>query len=185
MSQQRNADDARKGLIDSVKGRAKQIVGAMTRNDSLIAEGQLQQAHARDRQEASTAEALADAEAEQARVEVTNAKRDSVDARNRVDSRTAAAKSIAETERSAQKRSAEQAAQRTAARESIQAEADAQRVVQQALGEEQAKVRVADEEVGDALDEHQAAVGDAAKARAKADELRAQARDLSSDTDRP
>jgi uncharacterized protein YjbJ (UPF0337 family) len=63
MSEQRNADDARKGLIDSIKGEAKEIVGAMTKNKSLTAEGQLEQAQARDRKEASTAEALADAEA--------------------------------------------------------------------------------------------------------------------------
>ena len=185
MSEQRNAEDARKGLIDSVKGRAKEIIGAITKNDSLTAEGQLQQAQARDRKEASTAEALADAQAKEARIEVTNAKLDSVDARNRVDARIAAARNVAETQRATQKRAADQAAQRAAARESVQAQADAQREVQQAVAEEHAQVRAADEEVREALDDHRAAVADAAKARAKADGLRAQADDLPSITDRP
>ena len=176
MTEHSKADDARKGLIDSVKGRAKEIVGAIIKNDSLTAEGQLEQAQARDLKEASTAETLADAETKEAGAELTNAKLDSVDARNRVDARIAAPKGAAETE---------QAARRAAARESVQAEADAQREVQQASAEEQAQVRAADEQVSDALDDHQAAVADAAKARAKADDLRVQAEDLPSDADRP
>jgi uncharacterized protein YjbJ (UPF0337 family) len=185
MSEQRNAEDARKGLIDSIKGRAKEIIGAITKNDSLTAEGQLQQEQARARKEASTAEALADAEAKEARAEVTNAKLDSVDARNRVDARIAATKNVAETERAAQTRAADQAAQRAATRESVQAQADAQREMQHAVAEEHAQVRAADEEVREALDDHRAAVADAAKARAEADDLRAQAEDLPSITDRP
>jgi uncharacterized protein YjbJ (UPF0337 family) len=185
MSEQRKADDARKGLIDSIKGRAKEVVGAMTKNESLTAEGQFEQAQAKDLKEASTAEAVADAEAKAARVEVTNAKLDSVDARNQVDARIAATKNVAETDQAAQKRAADQAAQRVAAEESVQAQADAQREVQQAVAEQRAQVRAADEEVRDALDEHQTAVADAAKARATADDLRAQAEDLPSVTDRP
>jgi uncharacterized protein YjbJ (UPF0337 family) len=184
MTEHSKAEDARKGLIDSVKGKAKEVVGAIIKNDSLTAEGQLEQAQARERKEASSAEALADAEARQARVEVTNAKLESVDARAGADARTVAVKSAAETEKSARKRTAEQTAQRAAARGSVQAEADAHRQVQQASAQEQAQVRAADEEVSDALDDHQAAVADAAKARAKADRLRGQAEDLPSDADR-
>ena len=185
MGEQRKAEDARKGLIDSIKGKAKEIVGAMTKNESLTAEGQLEQAQARDRKEASTAEALADAEVKEARVEVTNARLHSVDARNRVDAQIAAAKNVAEIERAAEKHAADQAAQQAAARESVQAQADAQREVQQAVAEEHAQIRAADEEVREALDDHRAAVADAAKARGKADDLRAQAEDLPSVTDRP
>ena len=185
MTEHGKAEDAREGLIASVKGKAKEVVGAIFKNDSLAAEGQLEQAQAKARNEASTAEALADAEAKQARAEVTNAKLDSVDARTGVDARAAAAKNAAETKQAEQKRTAEQAAQRGAARESVQAEAQAQREVQRASVEEQAQVRAAGEEVGDALDGHQAAVADAAKARAKADRLRGQAEDLTDDADHP
>ncbi|MCW2563702.1 MAG: hypothetical protein JWQ31_2262, partial [Mycobacterium sp.] len=41
------------------------------------------------------------------------------------------------------------------------------------------------EELSDVLDDHQAAVAEAAQARAKADDLRAQAEDLPNDADRP
>ena len=64
MTEHSKAEDARKGLIDSVTGKAKEVVGAIIKNDSLTAEGQLEQAQARERKEASSAEALADAEAE-------------------------------------------------------------------------------------------------------------------------
>jgi hypothetical protein len=57
--------------------------------------------------------------------------------------------------------------------------------VQQASLAEQAQVRAASEQVGDALDGRQAAVADAAQARAEADRLRAQAENLTDDTDLP
>jgi uncharacterized protein YjbJ (UPF0337 family) len=185
MTEHNEADDARKGLIASVKGKAKEVVGAIVKNDSLTAEGQLEQAQAKERKEASSAEALADAEAKQAQAEVTNAKLDSVDARNGADARAAAVKNAAETEQAAHKRIAEQTAQHAAARESVQAEAEAQRKAQQASAQEQAQVRTAGQEVGDALDDHQAAVADAAKARAKADRLKEEAEGLINDADLP
>jgi uncharacterized protein YjbJ (UPF0337 family) len=67
------ADQARKGLIDSVKGKAKEIAGAVTGNDSLTAEGQLEQVQAKERKEANAVEAVADAEAAQARQEAAEA----------------------------------------------------------------------------------------------------------------
>ena len=55
--------------------------------------------------------------------------------------------------------------------------------MQHASAEQQAQVRDADEDVADALDEHQAAVAHAAKARAKADALRAEAEGLTTGED--
>jgi len=46
MSEHEKAEQARKGLIDSIKGKAKEIIGAVTGNDSLTAEGQLEQTQA-------------------------------------------------------------------------------------------------------------------------------------------
>ena len=74
MTEGQQADQARKGLIDSVKGKAKEIVGAVTGNDSLTAEGQLDQSQAQARKEANTVEAIADAEAAEARREATEAR---------------------------------------------------------------------------------------------------------------
>ncbi len=73
MSEDDKAGQARKGLIDSVKGKAKEVVGAVIGNDSLTAEGQLEQAQAQKRKEANTIESVADAEAQQARAEQTEA----------------------------------------------------------------------------------------------------------------
>ena len=53
MTKHDKADQARKGLIDSVKGKAKEIAGAVTGNDSLTAEGQLEQTQAQQRKEAT------------------------------------------------------------------------------------------------------------------------------------
>ena len=74
MTEHNKADQARKGLIDSVKGKAKEIAGAVTGNDSLTAEGQLEQTQAQQRKEANSVEAVADAEATQAHADATKAK---------------------------------------------------------------------------------------------------------------
>ena len=39
MSKHEKADQARKGLVDSVKGKAKELFGAVTGNDSLDCRG--------------------------------------------------------------------------------------------------------------------------------------------------
>lgn len=75
MTENNKSDQARKGLIDSVKGKAKEVVGAVTGNDSLTAEGQLEQTQAKERKDANAVEAVAEAEAEQARQEVAEARR--------------------------------------------------------------------------------------------------------------
>ena len=59
MTEHSKADEARKGLIDSVKGKAKEIAGAVTGNDSLTSEGQLEQTQAKEREEATSVEAVA------------------------------------------------------------------------------------------------------------------------------
>jgi uncharacterized protein YjbJ (UPF0337 family) len=82
------SDEARKGLIDSVKGKAKEIAGAMIGNDSLTAEGQLEQTQARERKDANSMQAVADAEAEQARVQATEARLEGAEERIAVNART-------------------------------------------------------------------------------------------------
>src|SRR6478752_772110 len=91
MTEHNKADQARKGLIDSVKGKAKEVVGAVTGNDSLTAEGQLEQTQARDRMDANSVQAVADAEAEQARVEASKAREEGAQERAAVNSRARAA----------------------------------------------------------------------------------------------
>ena len=81
MNEDSKADQARKGLFDSVKGKAKEVAGAVTGNDSLTAEGQLEQTQAQERKEANSVEAVADAEAEQARAQAQKARAESAEER--------------------------------------------------------------------------------------------------------
>ncbi len=61
MSNASPSEEARSGLLAAVTGKAKVVAGAVLGNDSLAAEGQLQQAEAQARSEAGTTQALADA----------------------------------------------------------------------------------------------------------------------------
>ena len=60
------ATEARKGLLGSVAGKAKEVAGAVLGNDSMTREGQLQQAGAVERRTANSEQAVADAEAAEA-----------------------------------------------------------------------------------------------------------------------
>jgi uncharacterized protein YjbJ (UPF0337 family) len=60
------AGAARAGLAKNIAGKAKEMVGAVIGNDSLVAEGRLNQAEAMRRKEAAADEALARAEREAA-----------------------------------------------------------------------------------------------------------------------
>src|SRR5699024_10898561 len=91
MSEQDKAGQARKGLIDTVKGKAKEIAGAVTGRDSLTAEGQLEQVQAKERKEANAVEGVADAEAQAARSQEAQAHQQGAAARSTVNSTAAAA----------------------------------------------------------------------------------------------
>jgi uncharacterized protein YjbJ (UPF0337 family) len=60
------AAQAREGFMDNLKGKAKEMAGAVTGKDDLVQEGQLQQAEASHRKAAVADEAIADAKAEEA-----------------------------------------------------------------------------------------------------------------------
>ena len=70
------AAEAREGLFDSVAGKAKEVAGAVTGKDDLVEEGLLQQAAAKNRKEAVADEAVADAKREEATHEILDADRD-------------------------------------------------------------------------------------------------------------
>ena len=185
MTEHSKADEARKGLIDSVKGKAKEIAGAVTGNDSLTAEGQLEQTQANERKEANSVEAVADAEATQAHAEATEARVEGAQQRIAVNTQTAAVQSSVRNEQAAQKRAAEQVGQQHAAREKTRAELDAQAKVQQAKAQERDEIDSAAEEVVDAVDDHLTAVRGASSAEAEADRIRQQADKLTNDADLP
>lgn len=60
------AAEARKGLFDTMAGKAKEVAGALSGDDDLATEGQLQQAGAQARKDANSREAVANASAGQA-----------------------------------------------------------------------------------------------------------------------
>ena len=179
------ADQARKGLIDSVKGKAKELVGAVTGNDSLTAEGQLEQTQAQQRRDANSVEAVADAEAEQARVQAADAKLEGAQQRVAVNAEAAAAARSVRARQDAQKRAAEQAGAHDVAKQKAQAELDAEREVEQAKAQERAEVKAAASEVVDAVDEHQTAEYIATNAHEEADRMRARTASLTNDADLP
>ena len=185
MSEHKKADQARKGLVDSIMGKAKEFFGAVTGNDSLTAEGQLKQTQARERKEANTVEAVAEVEAAQAHDEATEAKMQGAQARIAVNAQTAAAESAVQTRQDAQTRAAELAGEREVAREKTQADLDAQRDVERAKAKEREGLGAAAEDAVDAVEEHQTSVRQAATAKAEADRIRRQADSLTTEADLP
>ncbi|MDT5147278.1 MAG: hypothetical protein QOC58_1923 [Mycobacterium sp.] len=185
MSEHDKAHEARKGLVDSVKGKAKEVFGAVTGNDSMTAEGQLEQTQAHERKEANTIEAVADSEAREARAEEAEAKVDGANQRLAANVQAAAAEDSIEAQQAAQKNAADLAAQRQAATQQTQAELDAQREAVQAKAEEREEIRDATEEVVDAVAEHQSSVQAAKSEESEADRLRRQADAVSNEADLP
>ena len=185
MSKQDKAGQARKGLIDSVKGKAKEVVGAVTRNDSLTAEGQLEQVQARERMDANSVEAVADAEAEQARTEATQARVEGAQERAAVNDKTRAAENDVRNDQAAQKRAAAQDAEGDAERAKMRAELDAQLEVQKAKDAEREEINAATEVAVDAAAEHRTSVQVADSAKAEADRIRRQADNMTKQADLP
>lgn len=185
MSENNTSGQARKGLFDSVKGKAKEIVGAVTGNDSLTAEGQLEQSQAQERKEANTVEAVADAETNQADKELVQAKLEGAQQRAQTNAEAAVVEDAIEKRREGQKQAAQLAGQRDAAREKVQADLEAQRDVEQAKAQERAEIDAAGEDFVEAVDEHQSAVQEAAATQSEADRIRAQADRRQSAADLP
>ncbi|BBX86858.1 CsbD family protein [Mycolicibacterium aubagnense] len=185
MGEHEKADEARKGLIDSIKGKAKEIAGAVTGNDSLTAEGQLEQTQARARREANTIEAVADAEAEAATDLLSQARHQAAIARDMVRSGAEAAEHAAQKQQVAHVQHAAQAARHRAAEEQVRAGVEEQREERQAETRETVDTAAAGREAGEALAEHRAALGEAAEEQAEARRLRERAQTLTDQTDLP
>ena len=185
MTKDQTADQARKGLVDSIKGKAKEVAGAVIGNDSLAAEGQLEQAQAHDRKEANSIEAVADAEAAQAHSEAAEVKREGAQDRAAVNAEAAAVKDAVREEQVAQKVAAEQAGQQNAAAGEITAELEAQRETQRAEAKERDRIGTAVDEIADAADKRQTADRVTASAHEEADRIRQRAAGLTEDADLP
>jgi uncharacterized protein YjbJ (UPF0337 family) len=185
MAEQGTSGQARKGLIDSVKGKAKEVVGAFTGNDSLTAEGQLDQTQARQRKQANAIEAVAESQARQARAEEAETKVEGSHERLLANAQAALVEDSIEAQQGAKKRAAYQAAQQSAAAKQTQADIDAQRQVQQAKAEEREEIRDAAKELADAAAEHQSSTQVAAMEKLAAERLRRDAANLTNEADLP
>jgi uncharacterized protein YjbJ (UPF0337 family) len=185
MTNKDHASEARKGLIDSVKGKAKEVVGAVTGNDSLTAEGQLEQEQARERKEANTVDAIADAEAQEARQQAADAVKEGLQERRSVAAQTEAEKRSIAAEQAAEKRAVDQSAHKNLEQERAQAERDARREMQQAKAEEHAEVSQAADEAVDAVIDHKRAVNASEAAKDEADRVRRVADSMSADAEVP
>ena len=176
-----NAAQTRKSFVHSVKGKAKEVAGAVTGNDSLTAQGQLEQTEAKERREASRVDAEADAEAAEARDMAAEAQREGAQERRAAELRAAEDKTSVRAQEAAQQTAAEQAGRRVAedlpdaARAHTQAEADVQSAALRASAQERQQVVEAQSEYDAALDEYRGEVTDAARAEAEADRLRRRA----------
>ncbi|MCW2844188.1 MAG: hypothetical protein JWN22_2104 [Nocardioides sp.] len=91
------AAQARKGLLDNISGKAKEVAGAVTGKDDLVQEGQLQQAEARERKAAVADEAVAQAKRDEALQDVQESNVEAAQRKN-------AARAAAERQESAVER---------------------------------------------------------------------------------
>ncbi len=175
------AGQARKGLVDSVRGKAKEVFGALSGNDSLTSEGQLQQRQAQDRKEASSTQSLADAQAQEAAEQLSEARQEGAERRSDVGKHAAAEKSDIQLEQEQQRRAAEhQQVQETAAGQAgARHRADEQ--VRAASAEQLAEEAAATQTAAQAAAEHQDAVQESDEAEMKAAQARREAKELSDD----
>lgn len=185
MSEQNKADEARRGLIDSIKGKAKEVAGAVTGNESLTAEGQLEQTQAHERKEANAAEAVAEAKVNQAREDAAEVRVEGARQRLSANAAAVAAEDSIEAQAAAQNRAADRAAHQQATAAKTQAEVDAERDIQLAEADERAEIRRASEEIVDAVAEHQTSVQVARNEESEADRLRRQAQNVTNEADLP
>ena len=158
MSDPNTSQEAREGLIVSIKGKAKEVAGAMTGNDSLTAEGQLEQTAGRQRREAARTEAVAEAEDDQARAEAREARVAGAQERVAANTERGAAEQAVVAQHAAQKDAVEQTVRRAAEDDQARAELDAHHEMARARSQERDKINDALNDAALALAEHQSSV---------------------------
>jgi len=120
-----SAEQARQNLMGKLSGKAKEVAGAVTGNDSLTAEGRLQQAEVTARQEAATDEAVADAQRTDAAKEIAEKTRLAAQHKQVAASQADADKARAEQEKATEQAHAERAAEQKVAGDRAVAEVQA------------------------------------------------------------
>ncbi len=175
MTRDGKSAEAARAMVDSVKGKAKEVAGAVTGNDSLTAEGQLDQVDAKERRDAARAEAEADAEAAQALVAADDARRQASAERLQAGAEADVATAQVRGDQAADKAAAEEAASTDMVREQTKADMDAQHAAMRAKDDERGDIRAAADEYGEAIDEHRHSVNEAVQTQAEANQMRRRA----------
>ncbi|WP_338889029.1 general stress protein CsbD [Rhodococcus sovatensis] len=172
MTDDNASQEARKGLLDGIKGKAKEVVGAVTGNDSLTTEGQLQAAQAREKKEAKASELAAETQAAQAGEDLSSVKNAADDQRAAAEESARASEDEARRAQQAQRIAAEQEKDRAVAAEIVDAEVDARAEQIEAVAEGQADAAAASQDQLDAVVEYSNDVSEAEAARAAAERAR-------------
>lgn len=185
MTEHDKAQQARKGLIDAVKGKAKEVFGALTGNDALVAEGQLDQTQAEKRREANALEAAADSEAAQASAQAAQARAEGLQQRTEMDAEATAMKRAVRDEQAEAKHTAERSAQLDAARAETRAELHAQDEARRAKATEREEISEAQAEIVEAAAAHQSSGQVSTNTHAEAEGIRREAADLTDEAGLP
>ncbi len=138
------AGQAREGLLDSVKGRAKEVAGAVTGKDDLVEEGQLQQAAASDRKAALADEAVAEGKRDEATARLREESREAAELEGAARAGAEREQSRVERAREAEHAAAAQAARRQEAAGSEAAQQRADDLAERRLREAEALAADAD-----------------------------------------
>jgi uncharacterized protein YjbJ (UPF0337 family) len=175
MTNDDTAHEARKGLFDSIAGKAKEVAGALTGKSTLAEEGQLQQADAAARREANSQDAIAEAEAQQAAAELSRQQQIATEERRDAYERAGQHQRSVQTTLAAEHMNAEAAAQRQEHAAQLAAEVAATREVHQQVAEAQSIKTDAAVAERAARRDHDRLVSDAEAEERRAGELRAHA----------
>lgn len=170
------AAETRKGLFDTVKGKAKEMAGAVTGNDSLVTEGRLEQKQAKKRREAVGAEAEAEAEARAAQEAAQEAKVEAAKQRLEATVETGAAEQTIREQQAAQRQAVEAAGHRAAVAEQAQVAQQTEEDIARARAVERTHFESAAKEYTEGIDEHRKLTDAADEAEAKAERLRERAK---------
>lgn len=168
------AAEAREGFFDSVAGKAKEFVGAVSGKDDLVEEGQLQQAEATRRKEALADEAVADAKREQAFEEVRETTLEANAQSSAAKAEAAREESVIDRQRQQEQAVADREAEREAAAGRENAEEQADELAAQRLREADALAADADRTEQNAAAQKTDLERQAAADELKAAQLRAQ-----------
>lgn len=175
MSKDQKATEAREGLKDAILGKAKEVAGAVSGNDSLTAEGQLQQTEASNRRDATTRDSLADAQKAEAEQRHADERRAAEEEREQARREAEQVSGKVQQERAAEKSAAEKEAEHKRIAGEAIAEAETRNEIREVTTQTQAELEDAQRDEAQAVREHQQRLADAADEQQRAQELRAEA----------